>query len=147
ANLRARLASIDPASAEQGRYAEVVATSGEPRLAAEGEWSPAATNRVGEDDTYAMLGFGAVFVEVGVDEALCITRVRRAVAVYSAGRIINAKTARSQMIGGITWGIGQALLEDSVTDHHLGRFLSKNLAGYLVPVSADVPEIDVGFVD
>src|SRR5262249_28534749 len=146
-NLRKRLASVDAASAELGRYAEVVAKSGEPRLAAEGKWSPAATTGVGEDDAYAMHGFGAVFVEVGIDEALCVTRVRRAVAVYSAGRIINPKTARSQMIGGITWGIGQALLEDSRVDHHLGRFLSKNLAGYLVPVSADVPEIDVGFVD
>jgi xanthine dehydrogenase YagR molybdenum-binding subunit len=146
-NLRKRLASVDAALTEQGRYAEVVAKSGEPRLAAEGEWSPAVTNRVGEDEMYAMHGFGAVFVEVGIDEALRITCVRRAVAVYSAGRIINPKTSRSQMIGGITWGIGQALLEDSVIDHNLGRFLSKNLAGYLVPVSADVPEIDVGFVD
>src|SRR5439155_12590973 len=105
-----RLAELDRAAVEQGRYAEIVARSGEPQVAAEGEWSPAATNRVGEDETYAIHGFGAVFVEVRVDEALCIPRVRRAVAVYSAGRIIYPITARSQMIGCISWGIGQAML-------------------------------------
>jgi xanthine dehydrogenase YagR molybdenum-binding subunit len=146
-NLKRRLAEIDATAFEQRRYAEIVAKSGEPHVAAEGEWSPAATNRVGEDEAYAIHGFGAVFVEVRVDEALCIPRVRRAVAVYSAGRIINPKTARSQMIGGISWGIGQALLESSEVDHRLGRFLSKNLAGYLVPVSADVPAVEVDFVD
>src|SRR5262249_30003646 len=88
-NLQKRLASIDAAWTGQGRYAEVVTKSGEPRLEADGEWSPAASNMVGEHDTHAIHGFGAVFVEVGTDEALCITRVRRAVAVYSAGRIIN----------------------------------------------------------
>ena len=69
------------------------------------------------------------------------------VGVYSAGKILNAKTARSQMTGGIIWGIGQALLERSETDPGLGRFLSKNLCGYLVPVNADVPEIDTSFVE
>lgn len=71
----------------------------------------------------------------------------RVIGVYSAGRIINPLTARTQMIGGITWGIGEAMLEQSVLDTRLGRFIAKNLAGYLVPVNADVPEPSVSFVD
>jgi xanthine dehydrogenase YagR molybdenum-binding subunit len=94
-----------------------------------------------------MYSFGAIFAEVGVDEDIPIPRIRRVVGVYNAGRIINPKTARSQMTGGVVWGIGQALLEKSEMDQQHGRFLSKNLAGYLVPVNADVPEIDVSFVD
>jgi xanthine dehydrogenase YagR molybdenum-binding subunit len=73
--------------------------------------------------------------------------VSRVIGVYSAGRIINPLTARTQMIGGITWGIGEAMLEQSVLDTRLGRFIAKNLAGYLVPVNADVPEPSVSFVD
>jgi xanthine dehydrogenase YagR molybdenum-binding subunit len=91
--------------------------------------------------------FGAVFVEVRVDEELRIPRLSRCVGVYSAGRIINPKTARSQMLGGMIWGLGQALLEQSTMDHTLGCYLSKNLSGYLVPVNADVPELEVYFVD
>jgi len=67
--------------------------------------------------------------------------------VYGAGRIINPLAARSQMIGGITWGLGQALLERSIFEPTLGRFLSKNLAGYIIPSNADVGDIDVSFVD
>ncbi|MBX6766663.1 MAG: xanthine dehydrogenase family protein molybdopterin-binding subunit, partial [Actinomadura rubrobrunea] len=93
-----------------------------------------------------MHSFGAVFAEVGVDEELCLIRVRRIVGVYSAGRIINPLTARSQMTGGMIWGIGQALLERSTIDRRLGRFVAKDLAGYLVPVNADVPVLDVAFV-
>lgn len=68
---------------------------------------------------------------MAVDAELGLTRVRRVAGAYSAGRIINPLTARSQIIGGIVWGIGQALLEQSHTDAGLGRFVSKNLAGYL----------------
>ncbi len=78
---------------------------------------------------------GAVFVEVRLDEDFMIPRVTRAVAVYGAGRIIKLTTARSQMIGGLIWGVGQALLEHSDMDPRLGRYVSKNLAGYLVPVT------------
>jgi len=94
-----------------------------------------------------MYTFGAVFVEVRVDAELAIPRVTRCVGAYSAGRIINPKTARSQMTGGMIWGIGQALLERSETDGELGRFLSKNLAGYLVPVNADIGQLEAYFVD
>jgi xanthine dehydrogenase YagR molybdenum-binding subunit len=71
----------------------------------------------------------------------------RCVGVYGGGRIINRIAARSQMIGGITWGYGQALLEQSAFEPNLGRFLSRNLAGYVVPVNADIGDIDVSFVD
>ena len=111
-------------------------------LSADGAWSP--------DEgapSAALFSFGAIFAEVRVDVDIPIPRVRRVVGVYSAGKILNAKTARSQMTGGIIWGIGQALLERSETDPGLGRFLSKNLSGYLVPVNADVPEIDASFVE
>ena len=73
-------------------------------------------------------------------------RLNRFVGAYDAGRIINPKTARSQAIGGIIWGIGQALLEQSETDPAMGRFLHRNYSGYLVPTNADIPELDVLFV-
>ena len=70
----------------------------------------------------------------------------RVVGVYDAGRIINPKTARSQAIGGIIWGAGQALLERSETDATLGRFINRNYSGYLVPTNADIPDLDILFV-
>ena len=102
---------------------------------------------LGEVKQWSMASFGAVFAEVRVDADLRIPRLTRCVGVYSAGRIVNPMTARSQIIGGIAWGVGQALLEASEMDRTLGRYLSKNLAGYLLPVNADVPAVDVSFVD
>ncbi|WP_063837127.1 xanthine dehydrogenase family protein molybdopterin-binding subunit [Phaeacidiphilus oryzae] len=116
------------------------AAQAEGRLAVLGHWDPAHQD-------HAFHAFGAVFVEVRVDAELAIPRVSRVTGVYSAGRIVNPLTARSQMIGGISWGIGQALLEHTETDPRLGRFVSKNLAGYLLPVNADVPELDLSFVE
>lgn len=114
--------------------------SGLESVSAEGSFAP-------EESDYAIRSFGAVFAEVRVDADLRTPRVSRITGVYSAGRIINEKTARSQMTGGMVWGIGQALLEQSVPEPALGRFVSKNLAGYLVPVNADVPDLDASFVD
>ena len=92
--------------------------------------------------------FGAIFVEVGVDPDLGLLRLRRATGVYSAGRIINQMTARSQMIGGIVWGWGMAAMEASHFEPTLGRWLAKDLAGVPLPVNADIPPgIDVAFVD
>jgi len=97
---------------------------------------------------YPARSFGAIFVEVGVDEELGLLRLRRATGVYSAGRIINPRTARSQMIGGIVWGWGMAAMEASSFEPTLGRWYSKDLAGVSLPVNADIPpEIDVAFVD
>ncbi len=97
---------------------------------------------------FAMRTFGAVFVEVGVDPDLGLLRLRRAVCSYSAGRIVNPRTARSQMTGGIVWGWGMAAMEQSQHEPVLGRFLSKNLSGVAIPVNADIPtDITIHFVD
>jgi xanthine dehydrogenase YagR molybdenum-binding subunit len=91
--------------------------------------------------------FGAHFVEVGVDIATGETRVRRMLAVCAAGRILNPKTARSQVIGGMTMGVGAALMEELAVDTRLGLFVNHDLAGYEVPVHADIPHQDVIFLD
>lgn len=90
--------------------------------------------------------FGARFVEVAVDPELGIVRVRRVVSAIDAGRVVNEKTARSQIIGGTVQGIGMALLEEVVSDPHSGRPANATFGDYLVPVSADVPDLDVVFV-
>jgi xanthine dehydrogenase YagR molybdenum-binding subunit len=94
----------------------------------------------------AIFSFSAVFAEVRVDEELGQVRLNRFVGAYDAGRIINPKLARSQAIGGIIWGTGQALMERSETEPNMGRFLYRNLSGYLVPTNADIPDLDVLFV-
>jgi xanthine dehydrogenase YagR molybdenum-binding subunit len=91
--------------------------------------------------------FGAHFVEVGVDAATGETRVRRMLAVCAAGRILNPKTARSQVIGAMTMGVGAALMEDLVVDKRQGFFVNHDMAGYEVPVHADIPHQDVIFLD
>jgi xanthine dehydrogenase YagR molybdenum-binding subunit len=96
---------------------------------------------------YSIHSFGAHFAEVRVDEELGEVRVTRWVAAFGAGKILNAKTARSQLIGGVVWGIGQALLEHTARDYRSGRVVTKDLADYHVPVNADVPFIDVVTVD
>jgi len=100
-----------------------------------------------EQRQFSMYAFGAQFAEVRVDADLGSLRVSRMVGVFGAGRMLNAKTARSQLAGGMVWGIGMALLEDTVMDPRLGRIVNNNLAEYHVPVSADVPVIDVSWVD
>jgi len=89
----------------------------------------------------------AIFAEVHVDEDLGIVWVTRVVGAVAGARVLNAKTARSQVLGGIVFGIGMALEEDSVLDHRFGRFINHNYAEYHVPVNADVPHIDVIFVE
>jgi xanthine dehydrogenase YagR molybdenum-binding subunit len=89
----------------------------------------------------------AVFVEVRVDEELGIVRVTRVVSAVAAGRIMNTKTAGSQIVGGVVWGISQALHEESHTDHRFGRFMNHNLSEYHVAVNADIHDIDVIFVE
>jgi xanthine dehydrogenase YagR molybdenum-binding subunit len=88
----------------------------------------------------------AVFCEVRVDEEFGTVRVTRVVSAIAAGRIINAKTARSQIVGGVVWGISQALHEETMADHRLGRFMNHNLSEYHVAVNADIHDIDVIFV-
>lgn len=91
--------------------------------------------------------FGAVFAEVRVDADLGRIRVRRVVGAYGVGNRLNAKTANSQLMGGIVWGLGMALFEESVLDVRNGRFVNASLAEYHVPVNADIGSIDVSFVD
>ncbi len=99
-----------------------------------------------EREAYSMHGFGAVYAEVRVDADLGIVRVPRIVGVYGVGRLLNAKTAHSQLVGGIVWGVGMALLEESHRDARHGRIVNGNLADYHVPVNADIGSIDVSFV-
>jgi xanthine dehydrogenase YagR molybdenum-binding subunit len=89
-----------------------------------------------------------VFLEIGVDPDFGILRLRRVVGSYSAGRIINPKTARSQLTGGIIWEWGKATMEESVQEPTHGRWLAKNLSNVSIPVNADIPtNIDVAFVE
>ena len=124
-------------------YAELLARNGLQGLTGEGVYDPVEE----ANGPKAIFSFSAVFAEVRVDPNLGIVRVSRLVGAYDAGRIINPKTARSQAIGGMIWGVGQALLEQSETDPATGRFVNRNYSGYLVPTNADIPELDVLFVD
>ncbi len=91
--------------------------------------------------------FGAHFVEVGVDAFTAEVRIRRMLAVCAAGRILNPKSARSQVIGAMTMGVGGALMEELAVDTRLGFFVNHDLAGYEVPVHADIPHQEVVFLD
>jgi xanthine dehydrogenase YagR molybdenum-binding subunit len=145
--LRARLTELSGDSViDPSDYGALLTEHGLERLSADGAWAPGGSP-LGEQDDVSIHTWGAVFAEVRVDEQIPIPRLTRMVGVYSVGRVINPRTARSQITGGMTWGLGQALLEASEVDDNIGRFVSKNLAGYLVPVSADVPELDVSFID
>ena len=99
------------------------------------------------EKTHQSSTFGAHFVEVGVDVHTAEVRVRRMLAVCAAGRIINPKSARNQVIGGMTMGTGAALMEELAVDTKRGFFANHDLAGYEVPVHADIPHQEVVFLD
>ena len=99
------------------------------------------------DKKYQQSTFAAHYVEVGVDTATGEIRVRRMLAVCAAGRILNPKTARSQVIGAMTMGVGAALMEELAVDTRHGLFINHDLAGYEVPVHADIPHQEVVFLD
>jgi xanthine dehydrogenase YagR molybdenum-binding subunit len=98
-------------------------------------------------DSHAHNTHSAIFAEVKVDEQIGVIRVTRVVSAVAAGRILNTKTANSQIMGGVVWGIGMALHEETLIDHRFGRIMNANIAEYHVPVSADVHDIEVIFVD
>jgi xanthine dehydrogenase YagR molybdenum-binding subunit len=100
-----------------------------------------------EDSSHARNAHSAVFAEVKVDEQLGVIRVTRVVSAVAAGRILNTKTAHSQIMGSVVWGIGMALHEETLFDHRFGRIMNPNIAEYHVPVNADVQDIKVIFVD
>jgi xanthine dehydrogenase YagR molybdenum-binding subunit len=99
------------------------------------------------DKTYQQSTFGSHFVEVAVDAATGEIRVRRMLAVCAAGRILNPLSARSQVIGAMTMGVGAALMEELVVDKRRGFFVNHDLAAYEVPVHADIPHQEVIFLD
>jgi xanthine dehydrogenase YagR molybdenum-binding subunit len=104
-------------------------------------------NSFGEDSSHARSTHSAIFAEVKIDEELGIIRVTRIVSAVAAGRILNLKTAHSQIMGSVVWGIGMALHEETVFDHRFGRIMNANIAEYHVPVNADVHDIRVIFVE
>lgn len=99
------------------------------------------------DERFALATFAAHFCEVAVNAITGETRIKRMLAVCDAGRILNPMSARSQVIGAMTMGIGAALMEDAVVDKRFGFFVNHDLAGYEVPVHADVPHLEVVFLD
>jgi xanthine dehydrogenase YagR molybdenum-binding subunit len=123
-------------------YSELLARNQLSSLIGEADYNPIEE----ANGPKAVFSFSAVFAEVRIDVELGLVRLNRFLGAYDAGRIINPKTARSQAIGGIIWGVGQALLEESETDPVTGRFLNRNYSGYLVPTNADIPQLDVLFV-
>jgi len=96
---------------------------------------------------FCSFAYGAWFAVVAVDPDFGLVRVRRLAGAFAAGRILNEKTAASQMRGGAIMGIGQALLEGTTTDRATARILNPGLNEYLIPAHADVPQIDVAFIE
>jgi xanthine dehydrogenase YagR molybdenum-binding subunit len=123
-------------------YGELLARNHLEEVNALGTWNP-----TGADTGYAQITFGAQFAEVAVDADLGLIRVRRMVGAFAPGRVLNAKTARSQLMGGMLWGLGQALLEGTRMDGRLGRWANASLGDYLVPVNADAPDVDVELIE
>jgi xanthine dehydrogenase YagR molybdenum-binding subunit len=123
-------------------YAALVARSGGQPIEATVAARPGA-----DTQQYSMHSFGAVFTEVRIDPDLAIVRVPRVVTAHAVGRILNAKTARSQIMGGVVWGVGMALEEETLIDPHAGRYVNADLAEYHVPVNADIGDIDVAFIE
>jgi xanthine dehydrogenase YagR molybdenum-binding subunit len=100
-----------------------------------------------DDPSHARNTHSAIFAEVKVDDELGVIRVTRVVSAVAAGRILNTKTAHSQIMGSVVWGIGMALHEETLVDHNFGRIMNANIAEYHVPSNADVRDIEVIFVD
>lgn len=124
------------------QIAELLARRGQTFVEASADSAPGE-----ERKRYSLHSFGAQFVEVRVDQDLGEIRVSRYVGAFDCGRVLNGKTARSQLIGGITYGIGMALLEETHADPETGRVVNANVAEYLMPVHADIPEIETIIVE
>ncbi|MBB3260906.1 xanthine dehydrogenase YagR molybdenum-binding subunit [Paraburkholderia bannensis] len=132
--LRADATRRDPAAA-------IIARAGGQPIEAQATAKPGA-----EKQQFAFHSFGAVFAEVHVDADLGTLRVARIVGAYDVGQVLNAKTARSQLLGGMVWGVSTALHEHGQLDTRTGRFANGNFADYHVPVNADIGDLDVLFV-
>jgi xanthine dehydrogenase YagR molybdenum-binding subunit len=148
--LAARKLGFDPAKAvfDGGRVRAGRKSAPLAQAAAGGELVGEDAMEYGDlSKQYQLATFGAHFVEVGVDAATAEVRVRRMLAVCSAGRILNPKSARSQVIGAMTMGVGAALVEELQVDKRLGFFVNHDLALYEAPVHADIPHQEVVFLD
>ncbi|MFG3450332.1 aldehyde oxidoreductase molybdenum-binding subunit PaoC [Stenotrophomonas sp. NPDC047960] len=141
---------LDPAKATfaKGKVSDGGKSVALGKAAADGELVVEDTIEFAElEEKFQQSTFAAHFVEVGVDVATGESRIRRMLAVCAAGRILNPKTARSQVIGAMTMGVGAALSEELAVDTRLGFFVNHDLAGYEVPVHADIPHQEVVFLD
>jgi xanthine dehydrogenase YagR molybdenum-binding subunit len=147
-NLRRKLAQsagIDPEQAAfedghvqgGGKRATLARLAGAQGIEADGEIEPGTMEK-----QYRQMSYGAFFAEVTVDTESGEVRLRRMLGVFAAGRILNAKTARSQLLGGMIWGVGTALHEDAALDGRHGYFANHDIAEYHVPVHADIPAIE-----
>jgi xanthine dehydrogenase YagR molybdenum-binding subunit len=123
-------------------YGELLNRNRMSEAEAPGSWRPPPL-----DLPRGLLTFGAQFVEVAVDADLGLVRVRRMLGAFAPGRVVNPKLARSQLMGGMLWGLSQALLEGNRMDTRQGRWGASNLGEYLVPVNADAPDVTVELVD
>ena len=122
---------------------DVLAASGEAAIEAEASAMPNPLSML----KYSMHSHNAAFVEVKVDEDLGTVHVTRVVNAVAVGRVLNPKTARSQVLGGTVWGLSMALMEEAYLDNNFGRYMNHNLAEYHIPVNADIHTIDVIFVE
>jgi xanthine dehydrogenase YagR molybdenum-binding subunit len=129
-------------SAASEAYTDLLRRNLQPDAEASGVWDPPTP-----ETPYGMATFGAQFAEVAVDEELGLIRVRRMTGAFAPGRVLNAKTARSQLMGGMLWGLGQVLLESNHMDAGRGRWVNSDLAEYLVAVNADAPDVDVELIE
>jgi xanthine dehydrogenase YagR molybdenum-binding subunit len=134
----AALENADPAALTPDRYHDILAKHYLDHVDAQFLAKPDP-----EEEKHSANAFGAQFAEVAVDPDLGTIRVRRMVSAFGGGRILNAKTARSQYLGGIIQGIGMALLEETHLDKRLGTYTNVNFGEYLVPTHADIRDIDV----
>ena len=149
--LREKLARVAGMDSQAARFANGNIESGEQSkpltelvgagIDADGEITPGRTSK-----DYSQQSYGAHFAEVGVDSDTGEVRLRRMLGVFAAGRVLNEKTARSQAIGGMTFGVGAALQEAMTLDPRFGYFVNHDLAEYHVPVHADIPAIDAVFI-
>jgi xanthine dehydrogenase YagR molybdenum-binding subunit len=117
------------------------------RLAPSGVEVVGDSTPVAESRTFSQHAYGAHFVEIGVNTVTGEARLRRMLGVFACGRILNAKTARSQITGGMIWGVGQALTEFNAVDPRYGSLIAQDLGGYLAPVHADIVNLDAYFLD
>jgi xanthine dehydrogenase YagR molybdenum-binding subunit len=136
------LAAAIPDAAPNMAYADILKFHKLPRVEVTEESKSGP-----ERDQYSMYSFGCHFVEVHVSPVTGEVRVKRVVTCADVGKIINYKTARSQSIGGVVGGIGMALMEESTMDHRYGRYTTTDFASYHIPVHADIPQIEVLYID